>query len=101
MPTKGLDIPERWVTPEVIRWAREQLHLSVDDAASAIGIEPDLLRAWETGEAWPDLSDLDLLADLYDCPAGYFFLDAPPAIDLPSLDFRRDGAGPRLLGHGC
>ncbi|MFQ5874586.1 MAG: ImmA/IrrE family metallo-endopeptidase [Dehalococcoidia bacterium] len=88
MPTRGVELPERWVTPEVLRWAREQVGLSVELAARKLGLAPETIMAWETGEDSPLLRDLELLAEIYDCPVGYFFLASPPSSEDLRLDFR-------------
>jgi Zn-dependent peptidase ImmA (M78 family)/DNA-binding XRE family transcriptional regulator len=86
--SQKVELPEKWVTPEVIRWAREQVGLDIEQAAQLIGNPPHTIMAWETGEDAPALQDLENLGELYDCPIGYFFLDVPPKEDLRPLDYR-------------
>ncbi|MDE2838550.1 MAG: ImmA/IrrE family metallo-endopeptidase [Chloroflexota bacterium] len=76
-----------WVTPFMLRWEREQVGLTVPYVADHLKVNVSLVHAWEDGDALPLLADLRLLAELYLCPVGHFFLDAPPP-EPRQLDFR-------------
>ena len=76
-----------WVNPEVLRQVRERRGLSLEEVASRsralaaqcyAPISADDLRVWEAGEQEPDLEHLETLSEIYNCPVGYFFLDALP-----------------------
>ncbi len=83
----------RWVNPSVLRWARERLRLTPDDVAREsralarshfAPILPEELLGWEEGTGGePTLAQLETLAEIYLCPVGWFFLDAPPQQRLP------------------
>jgi Zn-dependent peptidase ImmA (M78 family) len=80
-------LPEKWVNPEILRWARIRMGLSSDEVESLTGIAAERIAEWELAKKAPSLSDLQNLAELYDCPVGYFFLDSPPE-EVQPLDFR-------------
>lgn len=82
-----IQLPERWASPAVLNWARTRMGLRPEQVESLAGISAERIIAWERAESAPSLSDLQDLADIYDCPVGYFFLDSPPD-EKQSLDFR-------------
>jgi Zn-dependent peptidase ImmA (M78 family)/transcriptional regulator with XRE-family HTH domain len=61
--------------------------LSPEQVESLAGIAAERITDWEHATEAPALSDLQNLAGIYDCPAGYFFLDSPPE-EKQTLDFR-------------
>jgi len=77
------------VTPAVLRWARETVGASVEDAARRAGVTEDRIRAWESGDAEPTLAKLRALAKLYQRPLSIFFLPQPPKSFDAMQDFRR------------
>jgi Zn-dependent peptidase ImmA (M78 family)/DNA-binding XRE family transcriptional regulator len=77
------------VTPEVLRWARETVGASLDDAATRAGVPEARIRAWEAGESEPTLAKLRALAKLYQRPLSVFFLPEPPRTFDAMRDFRR------------
>lgn len=77
------------VTPDVLRWARETVGVTVGDAATRAGVSEDRLRAWEAGEAEPTVAKLRALAKLYQRPLSVFFLPKPPTTFDAMRDFRR------------
>lgn len=85
--------------PDVIRFCRESLNLSIDVASRAFDIEEDVLAAIESGDGHPSLSLLRKMAVRYKRPIAMFFLpNAPPVVIAPT-DFRtRTGPlGPQTL----
>lgn len=81
-----------WVNGEVLRWARERMgldHESVQELTAKRDheVKANQLMAWEDGDEEPELPDLEVLAEIYACPVGYFMLDKPPKEELP-LNFR-------------
>jgi DNA-binding transcriptional regulator YiaG len=50
------------VTPEVLRWARESIGVSLDEAARRAGVPVQRVEAWETGQAEPTVAKLRSLA---------------------------------------
>jgi Zn-dependent peptidase ImmA (M78 family) len=77
----------------MMRWAREQIGLSLDDFSRLpkrrhyATISRDELEHWENGEAEPGLEHLEALSEIYVCPVGYFFLAEPPK-EKAGLSFR-------------
>jgi transcriptional regulator with XRE-family HTH domain len=82
----------------MIRWTREQVGLDVEQAAGLVkDLSAEKIHAWEAGEESPTLQDLESLAEIYDCPVGYFFLESAPPQEAPRLDYR--GMSPEKLRH--
>lgn len=82
-----VQLPEKWANPEILRWARARMGLSPKQVESLAGIAAERITEWEHAREAPALSDLQNLAEIYDCPVGYFFLDSPPE-EKQTLDFR-------------
>ena len=72
--------------PEQLKLARENLGLTLGQAAKALKLSAETLAAWEAGIQTPDADELGDLADLYGRPVGYFF--SPPAARPERQDFR-------------
>ena len=77
------------VTPSVLRWARESIGASVEEAAKRAAVTGERILAWEAGEAEPTLAKLRALAGLYQRPLSIFFLPEPPKTFDALKDFRR------------
>ncbi len=77
------------INPTVLAWAREQLGLSLDQAASVLGFKSERLAAWEAGEAKPTEKQLYTLAGKLGQSPAIFFLPEPPADEAFPHDFRR------------
>lgn len=82
-----VQLPERWANPEILKWARLRMGLQPKDVESLANIPAEHIVRWEELREAPTLADLEDLAEIYDCPVGYFFLDSPPDAE-PALDFR-------------
>jgi Zn-dependent peptidase ImmA (M78 family) len=82
-----VQLPEKWANPEILRWSRTRMGLSPEQVESLAGIAAERITEWEQAKEAPALSDLQNLAEIYDCPVGYFFLDSPPE-EKQALDFR-------------
>lgn len=83
-----------WVNPHMLRWAREQVRLPINEVGKLskklrgyTAIEPHQLERWEKGEAEPELEHLETLSEIYVCPVGYFFLPHLPQ-EHQALSFR-------------
>jgi len=83
------------INPILIRWARESILMSLDQAASRIHVPPARIRSWESGEAQPTVRQAQAAASAYRRPFATFFLSEPPADDPPPPDFRRLPGGGR------
>lgn len=77
------------ITPSVLRWARESIGVSVDEAAKRADVTTDRVLQWEAGEAEPTVAKLRQLAKLYQRPLAVFFLPEPPTDFGVPHDFRR------------
>lgn len=81
--------PVTGVQPEVMRWARQSIGLSVSDVALRMKRSIDDIESWETGNASPSYSQLEKLAyQIYKRPLAVFFLPAPPEEVSPAREFR-------------
>jgi Zn-dependent peptidase ImmA (M78 family)/transcriptional regulator with XRE-family HTH domain len=78
-----------YINREVLRWARETLNLSIEEAARDLGVEVLGLKSWEEGESLPSISELRKAAALYRRPLAAFFLPSPPKDFQIPHDFRR------------
>ena len=85
---------EAFITPSVVNWARRRIHLTVDEAAQKLHIEPEVLAAWESGSLRPDMSQAEDLAQKLHIPFGYLFLSNPPTEPVPLPDLRTIGDKP-------
>lgn len=81
--------PVTGIQPEIIRWARNSVGLSITDVADMMKRHPDQIEAWETGDDAPTYPQLEKLAyQIYKRPIAVFFLPAPPEEALPQREFR-------------
>lgn len=83
------------VNPAILRWAREAAGLDVAEAARKVGINDafglegaERLRVIEAGEDEPSRSTLARMASTYRRPVLSFYLQAPPAREERTTDFR-------------
>lgn len=76
------------IIPEQLRAAREDLALSIDYVARALGIEKEELTNWEKSRSEPSLDQLWELAELYNRSTDYFLTHTPSLPD--QVSFRLD-----------
>lgn len=85
-----------WANPEALRQLRARLELTAEDVASETRklkrlyyppVTAEQVLAWEAGRGTPEIEHLEALAEVYQCPVGYFFLGAPPEPAAP-LSYR-------------
>lgn len=77
------------VEPEILRWARKSVGLTVTDVADMLKRHPEEIEAWEDGRAAPTYPQLEKLAyQIYKRPLAIFFLPSPPEETLPQREFR-------------
>uniref|UniRef100_E6QQ31 IrrE N-terminal-like domain-containing protein n=1 Tax=mine drainage metagenome TaxID=410659 RepID=E6QQ31_9ZZZZ len=77
------------VQPEVMRWARQSIGLSVSDVALRLKRSAEEIEAWEAGIAFPSYPQLEKLAyQIYKRPLAVFFLPVPPEEVSPVREFR-------------
>ncbi len=75
--------------PAIIAWACQESGHDLERVAKRLGVPPDKVLAWETGDRSPTLRQLEKLAAFLRRPLSLFFQEAPP--DLPPLatEYRR------------
>lgn len=83
------------ITPSMLTWARETAGLSVEDAASKLGLNSstkatatEKLEAYERGDAKPTRNQLLKIASTYRRPLSVFYRLIPPAEGDQGEDFR-------------
>lgn len=79
---------EAYVTPALIRWARERSAETTDEAAHRVGVKPEKFVAWESGQAHPTLRQAESIAQKFYIPFGYLFLSSPPTSHSALPDLR-------------
>lgn len=79
-----------FITPEVLKWARESAKMSLETAAGKVKVNPQKLSFWEEGVEQPTIKQAEKLANSYRRPFALFFLPEVPKDFLPLQDFRRD-----------
>jgi transcriptional regulator with XRE-family HTH domain len=77
------------ITPDLLRWAREQTGLGLEAAARKIGTKGPRLEAWETGQSLPSNRQARAAARVYHRPRALYYLSRLPAPDRLPHDFRR------------
>jgi Zn-dependent peptidase ImmA (M78 family) len=85
------------VNPDVLLWARTSVGVSRFEAAAKIGVEPEVLEGWETGQDKPTIGPLRELADLYRRPLAAFLLPRRPKDPPAPADFRVMKGGSQQL----
>ena len=80
-----------YITPQVLKWARESARMTEETAASKIpSLTVDKLKEWEDGLSQPTIRQAQILAKAYKRPFALFFLPEIPRDFLPLQDFRKD-----------
>ena len=83
MPTRATT-----VNPDLLKWARNSLGLSIIEVAQRIHKSPAVVEDWESGQSHPTFNQLELLADsVYRRPVAVFFFPAPPEEPSVAHDF--------------
>jgi len=84
-----------YINPEVLKWARESAHMSVEEVARRLKVKPEKIRMWESGEAYPTIRQMETCTTLFRRPLAVFFLPEPPKDFHTLRDFRkRDNQAP-------
>lgn len=77
-----------FISPEVLRWARERTQLDPKWLAEKTHIKADNLLLWEQDKAKPTFKQAQGLAKALHIPFGFLFLTHPPVETLPIPDLR-------------
>ena len=83
-----------YITPNVLRWARESARMSEEIAASKVSVSIEKLKEWENGTNQPTIRQAETLAKAYRRPFALFFLPEIPRDFQPLQDYRRKTAIP-------
>lgn len=81
-----------YITPKVLKWARESAKITLEVAASKVSIKADRLNEWEEGSSQPTIRQAETLAKAYRRPFSLFFLPDIPNDFMPLNDFRRSSS---------
>jgi Zn-dependent peptidase ImmA (M78 family) len=71
------------INPQILKWARERLDMSLKEAAEYLKTKTDALKSWEDGGKYPTVRQAKETAKKLKIPYVYFFLPKPPEIRLP------------------
>jgi Zn-dependent peptidase ImmA (M78 family)/transcriptional regulator with XRE-family HTH domain len=77
-----------YITPNVLKWARESAKMTEETAAAKVLVSVDKLKEWETGSEQPTIKQAQTLAKAYKRPFALFFLPEVPRDFQPLQDFR-------------
>jgi Zn-dependent peptidase ImmA (M78 family)/transcriptional regulator with XRE-family HTH domain len=83
-----------YVSPEVLRWARDSTGYSLHEAASKIGVWAWQLEFAEEGKDFLTLRQAEKAADFYERPVATLFLPSPPPEEPQEAQFRRLAGAP-------
>jgi Zn-dependent peptidase ImmA (M78 family)/transcriptional regulator with XRE-family HTH domain len=81
-----------YITPNVLKWARESARMTEEIAAAKVSVSADKLKEWETGTNQPTIRQAQTLAKVYKRPFALFFLPGIPRDFQPLQDFRKSGS---------
>lgn len=81
-----------FITPNVLKWARESARMAEDIAAAKVSVTVAKLKEWEDGVSQPTIRQAQTLAKAYKRPFALFFLPDIPRDFQPLQDFRKPGS---------
>lgn len=81
-----------FITPNVLKWARESARMSEETAAAKVTVSVDRIKEWEAGTSQPTIKQAQSLAKAYKRPFALFFLPEIPRDFQPLQDFRKKGS---------
>jgi Zn-dependent peptidase ImmA (M78 family)/DNA-binding XRE family transcriptional regulator len=81
-----------YITPNVLKWARESARMTEETAAAKVSVTVDKLKEWEEGKNQPTIRQAQMLAKAYKRPFALFFLPEVPRDFQPLQDFRKSGS---------
>lgn len=87
-----------YITPNVLKWARESARMTVEIAAAKVPVSVEKLAEWEAGTSQPTIKQAQTLAKAYKRPFALFFLPEIPRDFQPLQDFRSNDS--KALGTG-
>jgi len=81
-----------YITPNVLKWARESARITEETAAAKVSVTVEKLMEWEAGTNQPTIRQAQTLAKAYKRPFALFFLPEIPRDFQPLQDFRKSGS---------
>ncbi len=81
-----------YITPTILKWARESARMTEETAAEKVSVTVARLREWESGISQPTIRKAQTLAKAYKRPFALFFLPDIPRDFQPLQDFRKKGS---------
>ncbi len=81
-----------YITPNVLKWARESARIDEVTAASKVSVPIQKLKDWEAGITQPTIKQAKVLAKTYKRPFALLFLAEIPKDFQPLQDFRKKGS---------
>jgi len=81
-----------FITPNVLKWARESARMTEEIAAAKVSVTTAKLKEWEDGINQPTIRQAQALAKLYKRPFALFFLPEIPRDFHPLQDYRKSGS---------
>jgi Zn-dependent peptidase ImmA (M78 family)/transcriptional regulator with XRE-family HTH domain len=78
-----------YITPNVLRWARESARMTEEIAAAKVSVTVEKLKEWELGTTQPTIRQAQTLAKAYKRPFALLFLPDIPRDFQPLQDFRK------------
>ena len=81
-----------YITPNILKWARESAKISEEVAAAKVSVSVERLLEWENGVKQPTIRQAQTLAKAYKRPFALFFLPDIPRDFQPLQDFRKSGS---------
>jgi len=81
-----------FITPNVLKWARESAKMTELIAAAKVSVTVEKLKEWEDGINQPTIRQAQSLAKAYKRPFALFFLPDIPRDFQPLQDFRKSGS---------
>jgi Zn-dependent peptidase ImmA (M78 family)/transcriptional regulator with XRE-family HTH domain len=81
-----------YITPNVLKWARESARMTEEIAAAKVSVTVEKLKEWENGTNQPTIRQAQTLAKSYKRPFALFFLPEIPRDFQPLQDFRKSGS---------
>lgn len=85
-------VEKAFITPEILKWARESAKISVEDAAKKVSVSSERYLTWEEGNDFPTIRQAKVLAKHFRRAFSLFFLPEIPKDFQPLQDYRRDDA---------
>ena len=82
--------------PETLRWARQSIGLSLEEAAKKLPVSAEKLERVERGDGHLTLRQAERAADVYQRPLAALFLASPPKEEPLEAQFRRLPGAPNL-----